>query len=46
MPVIVSNFEQYTFASFINEHYFDKHITKLRNHYHNKRDAIVKMLEE
>ena len=22
------------------------HITKLRNHYHNKRDAIVKMLEE
>lgn len=42
----VSNFEQYTLASFINEHYFDKHITKLRNHYHNKRDAIVKMLEE
>lgn len=42
----VSNFEQYTLASFINEHYFDKHITKLRNHYHNKRDAIVKMLKE
>ena len=42
----VSNFEQYTLAYFISHHYFDKHLTKLRNHYHNKRDKIVSMLEK
>lgn len=42
----VSNFEQYTLAYFISNHYFDKHITKLRNYYHNKRDKIVGMLEK
>lgn len=41
----VSNFEQYTLAQFINQHDFDKHITRLRNHYHNKRDKILKMME-
>ena len=30
MPVQSLNFEQYTLASFIIEHYFDKHITKLQ----------------
>ena len=37
----VSNFEQYTLASFIQEQYFDKHINRMRNHYRNLRDELI-----
>lgn len=37
----VSNFEQYTLARFIEEGYFEKHINRMRNYYHHKRDALV-----
>ncbi|MGI6108386.1 MAG: PLP-dependent aminotransferase family protein [Eubacteriaceae bacterium] len=41
----VSNFEQYTLARFISEGYFEKHINRLRNHYHHKRDTLLKAIE-
>ena len=37
----VSNFEQYTLAKFIQEGYFEKHINRLRNYYHSKRDTLI-----
>lgn len=37
----VSNFEQYTLAKFMEEGYFEKHINRMRNYYHGKRDAVV-----
>ena len=37
----VSNFEQYTLASFIREQYFDKHINRMRNHYRSLRDELI-----
>lgn len=37
----VSNFEQYTLAAFINKGHFEKHINRLRNYYHDKRDALL-----
>ena len=37
----VSNFEQYTLARFIKEGYFEKHVNRLRNYYHSKRDALL-----
>ena len=37
----VSNFEQYTLASFIMEGYFDKHINRMRNHYRELRDELI-----
>ena len=37
----VSNFEQYILARFISEGYFEKHINRMRNYYHNKRDLIL-----
>ena len=37
----VSNFEQYTLGKFIEEGFFEKHINRLRNHYHKKRDALL-----
>ena len=42
----VSNFEQYTLGKFIEEGYFEKHINRLRNHYHKKRDAILGAIKE
>ena len=41
----VSNFEQYTLARFISEGYFEKHINRMRNYYHNKRDKILHAIE-
>lgn len=40
----VSNFEQYTLAAFIQKGYFEKHINRLRNYYHDKRDALLKCI--
>lgn len=37
----VSNFEQYTLASFIEQGYFEKHINRMRNYYRNLRDRIL-----
>lgn len=37
----VSNFEQYTLAKLIGDGYFEKHINRMRNHYHRKRDLLV-----
>lgn len=37
----VSNFEQYTLAHFISEGYFEKHINRMRNYYHGKRDKLL-----
>lgn len=42
----VSNFEQYTLAKFIEEGYFEKHINRLRNYYHAKRDALIQAVKE
>lgn len=41
----VSNFEQYTLAKFIQEGYFEKHINRLRNYYHSKRDALLNAIQ-
>lgn len=42
----VSNFEQYTLAKFIEEGYFEKHINRLRNYYHAKRDTLIHAIRE
>lgn len=41
----VSNFEQYTLASFINENYFEKHINRMRNQYRETRDRLIDEFE-
>lgn len=41
----VSNFEQYTLARFIEEGYFEKHINRMRNYYHTKRDILLKTIQ-
>lgn len=41
----VSNFEQYVLARFISEGYFEKHINRMRNYYHNKRDILLHAIE-
>ena len=40
----VSNFEQYTLAHFISEGYFEKHLNRMRNYYHNKRDFLLQSI--
>ena len=42
----VSNFEQFTLAGFISEGYFEKHINRMRNYYHNQRDALLETIDE
>ncbi len=42
----VSNFEQYTLAEFIEGGYFEKHINRMRNYYHKKRDLIIREIME
>lgn len=42
----VSNFEQYTLADFINEHYFDKHINRMRKQYRKLRDMLIDRIKE
>lgn len=37
----VSSFEQLTLASFISEGYFERHINRLKKHYHERRDLIM-----
>lgn len=40
----VSNFEQFVLARFIREGYFEKHINRMRNYYHEKRDLLLKKI--
>ena len=40
----VSNFEQYTLASFISRGYFEKHINRMRIHYKNKRARVLETI--
>lgn len=42
----VSNFEQYVLARFINEGYFEKHINRMRNYYHEKRDILLRQIAD
>lgn len=42
----VSNFEQYTLASFIGEGYFEKHINRMRNYYRSQRDLIMDCIKK
>lgn len=42
----VSNFEQYTLAGFIEKGYFEKHINRMRNYYHDKRDALIQCIRK
>lgn len=42
----VSTFEQYTLARFISEGYFEKHINRMRNHYRNVRNLLVKSIRQ
>ncbi len=42
----VSNFEQYVLAHFIREGYFEKHINRMRNYYHEKRDRLLRELAD
>ncbi|MDO5135457.1 MAG: PLP-dependent aminotransferase family protein [Eubacteriales bacterium] len=37
----IPNLEQYTLARFLSEGYFEKHINRMRNYYHRKRDFLL-----
>lgn len=37
----VSSFDQYTLAAFIDEGYFERHISRMRNYYKKLRDDII-----
>ncbi|MGN0341433.1 MAG: PLP-dependent aminotransferase family protein [Roseburia sp.] len=41
----VSNFEQYTLAHFIQQGYFEKHLNRMRNYYHQKRDLLLSSIK-
>lgn len=41
----ISNFEQYTLASFIREGYFEKHINRMRLFYSRKQNTITDILK-
>lgn len=41
----VSNFEQYTLASFIGKGHFEKHINRMRNYYRSQRDLIMECIK-
>lgn len=41
----VSNFEQFTLASFINQGYFEKHINRMRLYYSRQRRKILELIE-
>lgn len=37
----VSSFEQYTLAEFISQHYFERHINRLKNYYKTHRNLLL-----
>lgn len=42
----VSNFEQYTLAQFLSEHYFEKHINRMRTYYRAVRDELLSSIKK
>lgn len=42
----VSAFEQYAMAEFMNKGYFERHIHRMKKYYKEKRDCLLKVLEE
>ncbi len=42
----VSAFEQYTMAAFMNQGYFERHIHRMKKYYKEKRDRLLRVLEE
>lgn len=42
----VSNFEQYALMRFIREGFFEKHINRMRNAYHKKRDCLLSAIKK
>ncbi len=42
----VSNFEQYTLSRFIDDGYFEKHINRMRNLYHQTRDTLIDSIKK
>ena len=42
----VSNFEQYTLATFIEKGYLEKHINRMRNYYRNLRDTMLSCIKK
>ena len=42
----VSAFEQYAMAEFMNKGYFERHIHRMKKYYKEKRDILLKVLEE
>lgn len=42
----VSAFEQYTMAEFMNKGYFERHIHRMKKYYKERRDALLKVLNE
>ena len=43
---MVSNFEQYTLARFIQDGYFEKHINRMRNCYRKRREALLQAMKD
>ena len=42
----VSSFEQYTLAAFIQEGYYERHVSRMRNYYRQQREKILQALSE
>ena len=42
----VSAFEQYTLASFLSGGYYEKHLSRMRKHYRQKRDAVISAVRQ
>ena len=40
----VSSFEQYTLAAFMEQGRYEQHISRMRNRYRQKRDAVIRMI--
>ena len=38
----VSSFEQYTLAQFLAQGRYEQHLSRMRKHYHQKRDAVIR----
>ncbi len=38
----VSSFEQYTLAQFLSQGRYEQHLGRMRKHYHQKRDAVIR----
>jgi len=42
----VSAFEQYAMAEFMNRGHFERHIQRMKKYYKEKRDCLLKVIEE